>query len=232
MKKRIIIAMLCSLSGFAAASYAEDKIELKTDVDKASYAVGIKYGEGIKKDLSDLSLPVFVRGLQDAYYQRTTALSADEMDQILGVYQQKKLTEIQKAHDQLAAENKKKGEAFLASNKKKKGVTVTASGLQYQVMKVGQGAVPTISSKVKVHYHGTLIDGTVFDSSVQRGEPISFPVNGVIPGWTEALQLMKVGSKWKLFVPANLAYGERGTRGVIGPNAVLIFEVELLAIES
>jgi FKBP-type peptidyl-prolyl cis-trans isomerase FklB len=124
------------------------------------------------------------------------------------------------------------GEAFLAENAKKEGVKTTASGLQYKVIKSGTGESPKSTDTVKVHYHGTLIDGTVFDSSVQRGEPISFPVTGVIPGWVEALQLMKVGDKWQLFIPARLAYGERSPSPVIGPNSTLIFEVELLSIEK
>ena len=124
------------------------------------------------------------------------------------------------------------GEAFLAENAKKEGVKTTASGLQYKVLKSGTGASPKLADTVKVHYHGTLIDGTVFDSSVQRGEPISFPVGGVIPGWVEALQLMKVGDKWQLFIPARLAYGERSPGPQIPPNSVLIFEVELLGIEK
>ena len=129
-------------------------------------------------------------------------------------------------------ENLKKGQAFLEANKSKDGVKTTASGLQYIVMKEGAGAKPTLNDKVTTHYHGTLIDGTVFDSSVERGQPASFPVSGVIPGWTEALQMMTVGSKYKLFVPANLGYGERGAGGKIGPNSVLIFEVELISIDK
>jgi FKBP-type peptidyl-prolyl cis-trans isomerase FklB len=124
------------------------------------------------------------------------------------------------------------GAAFLAGNAKKEGVKTTASGLQYQVIQAGTGASPKLSDKVKVHYHGTLINGSVFDSSVQRGQPITFPVGGVIPGWVEALQLMKVGDKWKLFIPANLAYGDRSPGPGIPPNSVLIFEVELLGIEN
>jgi FKBP-type peptidyl-prolyl cis-trans isomerase FklB len=124
------------------------------------------------------------------------------------------------------------GEAFLAENAKKEGVKTTASGLQYKVIKSGTGESPKPTDTVKVHYHGTLIDGTVFDSSVQRGEPISFPVTGVIPGWVEALQLMKVGDKWQLFIPAKLAYGARSPSPLIGPNSTLIFEVELLGIEK
>ena len=129
-------------------------------------------------------------------------------------------------------ENLKKGQAFLAENGKKDGVKATATGLQYKVNKSGTGKTPKSTDTVKVHYHGTLIDGTVFDSSVERGEPVSFPVNGVIPGWTEALQLMKEGDKWQLYIPAKLAYGEQSPGGKIGPNSVLIFDVELLAVEA
>ncbi len=126
----------------------------------------------------------------------------------------------------------RRAKTFLAANAKKDGVKTTASGLQYKVIKSGTGKSPKATDTVKVHYHGTLIDGTVFDSSVERGEPVSFPVNGVIPGWTEALQLMKEGDKWQLFIPSKLAYGERGAGAKIGPNATLIFEVELLAVET
>ena len=129
-------------------------------------------------------------------------------------------------------ENVAKGKAFLEENKKKAGVQTTASGMQYIVMKEGTGAKPGLNDKVTTHYHGTVIDGTVFDSSVERGQPASFPVSGVIPGWTEALQMMPVGSKWKLFLPSELAYGERGAGGKIGPNSVLVFEVELLSIDA
>ena len=128
--------------------------------------------------------------------------------------------------------NLKAGELFLAENGKKEGVKTTASGLQYKVVKSGSGKTPAVTDTVKVHYHGTLIDGTVFDSSVDRGEPVTFPVNGVIPGWTEALQLMKEGDKWQLVIPSKLAYGENGAGGKIGPNAVLQFDVELLGIEG
>ena len=126
--------------------------------------------------------------------------------------------------------NKQQGAAFLAANKSKPGVKTTASGLQYKVLKAGNGPTPKATDKVRTHYHGTLIDGTVFDSSVQRGEPAEFPVSGVIRGWTEALQLMKVGDKWQLFIPSELAYSARGAGGVIGPNSTLVFEIELLEI--
>lgn len=229
MKKQVAVVLLCCLSSWSCAS---DKVELKTDSDKASYAVGLKYGEGIKKELNDLSLPLFIRGVQDGYAQKGQLLSTEEVAQVIGAYQQKKIAELQQTQGKLAAENKKKGEAFLAANKKKKGVITTASGLQYRVIKQGTGKTPALDSKVKVHYHGTLVNGTVFDSSVQRGEPVTFPVNGVIPGWTEALQLMKVGSKWQVVIPSQLAYGERGAGSAIGPNSVLIFDVELLSIEQ
>lgn len=232
MKKQIAVVVLCCMSGLGCAADKTDKIEFKTETDKASYAVGLKYGEGIKKDLSELSLPLFIRGMQDAYYKKDQALTTEEMNQVLAAYQQKKVAELQKVHDKQLADNKSNGEAFLAANKKKKGVITTASGLQYKVLKQGAGKIPTVNDKVKVHYRGTLTDGTVFDSSIDRGEPVVFPVNGVIPGWTEALQLMKVGSKFQLVVPSKLAYGERGAGGAIGPNAVLVFEVELLDIEQ
>lgn len=139
---------------------------------------------------------------------------------------------LQQMKTEKAAKNKAEGEKFLADNKAKAGIVTLPSGLQYQVIKEGTGAKPTINDKVKTHYHGMLIDGTVFDSSVDRGEPISFPVSGVIKGWTEALQLMPVGSKWRLFIPADLAYGDRQAGAKIGPGSTLIFDVELLDIEQ
>jgi FKBP-type peptidyl-prolyl cis-trans isomerase len=205
---------------------------LESENSKASYGVGVKYGEGLKRDLTDLDLNAFIRGVSDAFSGKELALDPKELNKVVTAYQQRKMAEAKAKHMEMSKKNLADGEAFLADNKKKTGVKVTDSGLQYIVEKEGDGDKPVATDRVKVHYHGTLIDGTVFDSSVDRGEPLVFPVNGVIKGWTEALQMMPVGSKWKIFIPSSLAYGERGTRGVIGPNATLIFEVELLGIES
>jgi FKBP-type peptidyl-prolyl cis-trans isomerase FklB len=175
--------------------------------------------------LDSLDIEVFTQAVKDVYNNDSLKLSETEANMLLQTY-------FQNLKSKKFEGNKKKGADFLAENAKKEGVVTLPNGLQYQVMTEGKGEKPKLTDTVKTHYHGTLIDGTVFDSSVQRGEPISFPVNGVIKGWTEALQLMPVGSKWKLFVPYDLAYGERGAGGAIGPYETLIFEVELLAIEK
>ncbi len=199
--------------------------DLKTEKDSLSYAYGVFIAEQLKtqgvKDINDKILSGAIKKQMEG---SNDIMTLEMARMFIGEYQNK-------AKGQAGADNKLAGAAFLAENGRKKGVTTTASGLQYEVINSGDGPSPTISSKVKTHYHGTLINGEVFDSSVERGEPISFPVNGVIKGWTEALQLMKVGDKWRLFIPSDLAYGTRGAGGKIGPNAALIFEVELLGIE-
>lgn len=208
---------------------AQDKkksdANLKTQIDSVSYGLGVSIGSNLKQNALDtVNVDMLAKGMKD-FFANKPGMTATAADSAIRTYLG--------AKEKMKGEgNLKIGQAFLEENKKKPGVQVTASGLQYVIMKAGTGAKPTLNDKVTTHYHGTLIDGTVFDSSVERGQPASFPVSGVIPGWTEALQLMSVGSKWKLFVPANLAYGERGAGGKIGPNAALIFEVELLSIDA
>ncbi len=199
--------------------------DLKTENDQLSYAYGILIAEQMtSQGVKDLNTELVAAALKAQMDGTNSAMSPDKARMVIGEFQNKKQAGI-------AQENKLKGAAFLAENGRKEGVTTTASGLQYEVINSGDGETPTATSTVKTHYHGTLIDGTVFDSSVQRGEPISFPVNGVIKGWTEALQLMKVGDKWRLFIPSDLAYGAQGAGGAIGPHSALIFEVELLGVE-
>lgn len=198
-------------------------MELNSETDTVGYALGVNIGSQIKTQFKDIDLDILAQAIKDAY-AGNTKISQAEAGPILQKY-------AESAQARMAEENLKEGEAFLAENAKRKEVTTTASGLQYEVLKEGTGEKPTTSSTVEVHYHGTLIDGTVFDSSVERGQPASFGVTQVIPGWTEALQLMTVGSKWKVFLPSSIAYGERGAGGSIGPNAALIFEVELLSIK-
>lgn len=204
---------------------------LKTEKDKHSYMIGVLWGKQLQDIKDDVDIEVVKKGLGDAYKGEKVLMTDAEAQEISVEFRtvlQKKREEQQKIS---ATENIKIGEEFLAKNKAVAGVKVTDSGLQYQVITEGKGAKPKVNDQVKVHYTGTLINGTKFDSSVDRGQPATFPLNGVIAGWTEALQLMPVGSKYKLFIPGALAYGEQGQpQGGIGPNEVLIFEVELLEI--
>ena len=193
-------------------------------MDKVSYALGLSIGNNFQNSgIKDLQVEDFIKGLTDVMDEKQPAITYDEAKEVINEYfikLQKEKTEI----------NKKAGEEFLHINKGRAGVVELPSGLQYQVLKHGNGAKPSATDKVTCHYHGTLINGTVFDSSVQRGQPAVFGVNQVIPGWVEALQLMPVGSKWRLFIPSNLAYGEHGAGEMIEPNSTLIFDVELLDI--
>lgn len=199
-------------------------MKLESLKEKASYALGTNVAASLENQgLSDIVIENFAKGLGDALSKQDLALAAEEIDAAIRSYMQEAKSSQYKAVTE-------EGAKFLAENAKRNEVTVLESGLQYEVLVAGEGAKPSANDTVTTHYHGTLLDGTVFDSSVQRGEPASFPVNGVIQGWVEALQLMPTGSKWKLFVPYNLAYGERGAGGAITPFATLIFEVELLSI--
>lgn len=192
-----------------------------------SYGIGRQMGDQLASNPFEGVAPAAVaQGVIDALNGVAMPYSNEEMQAAFEEINKRMQAEAAEKHKALASA----GEAFLAENAKKPGVTVTASGLQYEVITQGSGPIPTATSKVKTHYHGTLIDGTVFDSSVNRGQPIDFPVNGVIAGWTEALQLMPVGSKWRLYIPHNLAYGERGAGGSIAPFSALIFDVELIDI--
>ncbi len=200
--------------------------ELKNQKDSLSYAMGVLMAQNLKKQgMTNIDPTILAKAMQDQFANNTSLMDFNACNKYVMEVQGKE-KEVQKKQNALA------GQAYLTSNGQRKGVVTLPSGLQYEVLTEGTGAIPTTANKVKVHYTGTLIDGTIFDSSVQRGEPIVFPVTGVIKGWTEALQLMKVGSKWKLFIPSALAYGEQGAAGgKIGPGATLIFEVELLGIE-
>jgi len=204
----------------------------KTDEERIGYSLGIMVGRQLQQDISDLDTDSFGEALEDLYEGNTPSLNDEEIAQTLDKLQQKLAAEAQEQATVAAAENQAKGEKFLAANAKKSGVKVTDSGLQYKVIKKGKGDKPAATSSVKVHYEGKLIDDTVFDSSYQRGEPVTFKVNQVISGWQEALQLMPVGSEWMVYIPADLAYGPAGAGGSIGPNEALVFKVELLEIEK
>jgi FKBP-type peptidyl-prolyl cis-trans isomerase FklB len=223
MQRFIIVIAILSL---ASIGRGEDKPELKDLKDKVSYSVGLNVGSNFKKQGQDLNPDALLAGVKDALSGKQPALSEAEMKQTMEAWS-KQMEEKQKTAGE---KNSVDGAKFLAENKKKDGVKTTASGLQYKVMKEGTGAKPKESDTVSVNYRGTLINGTEFDSSYKRGQPATFPVNGVIKGWTEALQLMKAGSKYQLFIPSELAYGARAVGPDIAPNSTLIFEVELLQV--
>ncbi|WP_162426195.1 FKBP-type peptidyl-prolyl cis-trans isomerase [Pontibacter pudoricolor] len=194
--------------------------------EKISYIIGRDMAGNLKKQGIDVNPDAFIKGMKEAIEGKPSALSQAEVQEAMMELQQ----EMGAKQGAAGAENQKAGEAFLAENKNKEGVKTLPSGLQYEVLNEGTGKSPSASDKVTTHYHGTLIDGTVFDSSYERGQPATFPVNGVIAGWTEALQLMKEGAKWRLYIPSALAYGSQGAGDVIGPNAALIFDVELISV--
>ena len=204
---------------------------LKTPQGEISYCIGVDIANSLKNIPSTLDMDTVIMGLRDKYLNNKTLLSDDQITQIKADFSKRMQEEMMAKQEKDALVNKDAGAKFLEENKAKKGVTTTASGLQYEVIKEGDGPSPRDTDTVKVHYRGTLIDGTEFDSSHKRGKPATFPVNRVIKGWTEALQLMKVGSVCKLVIPSDLAYGSRGAGNLIGPDATLIFEVELLGIE-
>ena len=230
MKKTVVGAVV--MSGLLAACGGNNsEPSLDSEIAKVSYGIGANIGSRFGDDLP-LDVDAFSAGGRDAIAGGELKMSDEEIMSTLQAYQQKQMAERQVESQALAETNRKEAEAFLAENASAEGVVVTDSGLQYKVLAEGDGASPSESDTVEVHYEGTLLDGSVFDSSYQRGETVSFPVNGVIEGWTEALQMMKVGSKWKLFIPSDLAYGPGGAGQMIGPNAALVFEVELLGIKG
>jgi FKBP-type peptidyl-prolyl cis-trans isomerase FklB len=214
------------------APEAQKTPAFKTQKDKISYAIGMNVGASLHREAIDVDPNLVRQGLEDALAGDKTLLTEDEARATLGELQAGLRKKQQEKMQQAGEVNKEQGEAFLAANKGKDGVVTLPSGLQYEILTSGAGPKPTASDSVVCNYRGTLIDGKEFDSSYKRGKPTTFPVGGVIKGWTEALQLMPVGSKWRLFVPSELAYGERGTGTDIGPNTTLIFEVELLSIQS
>ena len=207
---------------------AQENRVLNTQKDKMSYIIGMDIGSNLKKQSIDVDPNILAKGIKDALAGQKPLLSDQEIRETMAAHQ----NEMKAKQEALAKKNKEEGDAFLAGNKKKEGVKTLPSGLQYKVIKAGKGKKPKPDDSVTTQYRGTLIDGTEFDSSYKRGQPATFKVSGVIPGWTEALQLMEEGAKWQLFIPPNLAYGERGAGGVIGPNATLIFEIELISIQE
>lgn len=231
-----LLLILLSIVFSAAAVYAEEGAVLKTQRDKTSYAIGMDIGTNVGNSLRSQSIDIdpdlLVRGIKDAMSNEKSLMTPEEIRETLADLRNEMMAKQMSQRKELADKNKKEGEAFLAENAKKEGVVTLPSGLQYKVIKQGTGEKPKATDTVTVNYRGTLIDGTEFDSSEKHGQSLTFKVNGVIPGWTEALQLMKVGSKWQLFIPSSLAYGERDTGREIGPNSTLIFDVELLSIKE
>jgi FKBP-type peptidyl-prolyl cis-trans isomerase FklB len=207
---------------------AQENLALKSQKDKVSYIIGMEIGNNLKKQAIDIDSNILARGVKDILSGAKPLLTEQEVQEIMIAFQK----EMMAKQSEVAKKNKAEGETFLAENKKKEGVKTLSSGLQYKVIKAGTGKKPKSNDTVTVHYRGTLINGAEFDSSYKRGQPTTFPVSKVIPGWTEALQLMEVGAKWQLFIPSSLAYGEQGAGGDIGPNATLIFEVELFSIQE
>lgn len=224
MKKYIKIALVVSvISSCQNLTQQKFNFDEANELEKVSYSIGINVATSIKSEgLDSINSFYISKGFQDVFENKDLAINIEESNKVIGEYFNKK----QDAKNQRLAIDSK---IFLEQNKQKDGVMTTESGLQYLILSEGKGNNPTLNDNVTVHYHGTLIDGTIFDSSVDRKQPATFPLNGVIPGWQEALQMMSVGSKWKIFIPSELAYGESGA-GAIGPNSTLIFEVELLSI--
>jgi FKBP-type peptidyl-prolyl cis-trans isomerase FklB len=227
--KNLLIALM--VGGSVAALFAADESPLKDEKDKISYGYGMEIGKNLKRQGIEINPDLLAQGLKATLTGDKTLLTEEEVRATMTAFQQKMQGMRAEKSKKEGEENKGKGEAFLAENKKKEGVQSTASGLQYKVITKGTGPMPKSDDTVKTHYRGTLIDGTEFDSSYKRGEPATFGVTQVIKGWTEALLMMPVGSKWQLFIPSDLAYGPGGRPG-IPPNAALLFDIELIAIEK
>ena len=230
MRIRTLAAV--ALLFFAVPALAEEAPSFKDAKEKQSYAIGMDIANNLKRQNVEIDPALLVKGVQDVYGGGKTLLSDEEAREVLTSLQKDLMQKAQAQAQEMAEKNRKEGEAFLGENRKKEGVVTLESGLQYKVIRSGDGPTPKATDTVEVNYRGTLIDGTEFDSSYKRGQPVTFPVNGVIAGWTEALQKMKVGDSWQLFIPSDLAYGQRAVGRDIGPNSTLIFEVELLGIKT
>jgi FKBP-type peptidyl-prolyl cis-trans isomerase FklB len=227
-----LIAVAAGILLMANVSFAKEDAVLKDEKDRLSYAIGMDIGNGLKRQNIDLNPEIVAQGIWDSLSGEKTLMTEQEYRDTMNAFKQEMSKKQQAQMQEFSEKNKKDGENFLAENKTKEGIITLPSGLQYKVIQAGTGKSPKSSDTVTVNYKGTLIDGTEFDSSYRRGQPASFPVKGVIPGWTEALQLMKEGAKWELYIPSNLAYGERGAGRNIGPNSTLIFEVELISVKE
>ncbi|SDL88282.1 FKBP-type peptidyl-prolyl cis-trans isomerase FklB [Modicisalibacter muralis] len=228
MKTLVTVAAFTSLLTAAPLALAAPQ----SDEAKLSYSIGVTLGQSLEQDIEELDIEAFTQAIKDVYAGEELQMSQEEMAQALTQFQEQKMAERQAEAKKIAEANLAEGKEFLDANAEKEGVETTESGLQYKVLESGDGATPGPKDNVKVHYEGKLIDGTVFDSSYQRGEPVEFRVDQVIKGWQEALQLMSVGDTWMIYLPSDLAYGPAGTGGPIGPNEVLTFKVELLGVDQ
>ena len=230
MNTKLYSGIICSLIVLGGCTATANE-KLETTKDKASYIIGVQLGTQMAQTKDDIDLDKVMLGLRESYDGKEPRIQKDEMMKVMQEFQQAMQAKQQAKLTEAGSKNAKEGEAFLAENKKKDGIVTLPSGLQYKVLTTGKGKSPKASDTVVTHYRGSLLDGKVFDSSYERGEPVTFPVGGVIPGWTEALQLMKAGDKWQLFIPSALAYGEQG-QGPIGSNSVLLFDIELLEVKA
>jgi FKBP-type peptidyl-prolyl cis-trans isomerase FklB len=229
MLQRKLVFLLCVIF-VTSQAWAEDKVELKTDKDKLSYSIGVSIGKNFKKDGTEVDLDLMIKGFKTGIAGEKPMIADKEIQQIMGSYQMELRKQIMAKNQLALQENRKKGDAFLAENKSKKGVVTTDSGIQYKIIKKGSGKKPIESDMVEVNYRGTLIDGKEFDAT-EAGKPATLKISALIPGWKQALTMMPTGSKWQIVIPSALGYGERGVGNDIGPNEVLVFEVELLGIK-
>lgn len=230
MKMKLLASVILGTAMFS--SYAAAEASLTNDLEKLSYSIGVDLGSNIKKQGIDINIPALAQGIEDSMHSKPLKMTDEQMKESLVKFQKDLMAKRTQQFEEQSNKNKAKGEAFLNENKGKTGVIVTSSGLQYKILTPGNGPKPVKTDTVTVEYTGRLIDGTVFDSSKKTGKPATFKLDQVIPGWTEALQLMPVGSTWEIYVPAKLAYGERNIGGLIGPNETLIFNVHLLSIDK
>jgi len=227
---KFVFVIVLGIGFLFSVCYAGEKTELKEQKDKESYSLGYQFGKNLKLQGVDLNVEVYTSGLKDSLSGKESQMTSEEIRDTITSLQQRLMAAQQKVQKEQAAKNLSESKTFLMENGKKEGIKTLSSGLEYKVITEGSGKMPKAEDTVTVHYKGTLIDGTEFDSSYKRGQPATFQVKGVIKGWTEALQLMKEGSKWQLFIPPELGYGERSA-GPIPPNSALIFEVELLTVK-
>lgn len=216
---------------FLSTTFAQKSTAPKTEKEKVSYIIGMNIAKDFKSKHVDVDLKMLLKGMEDELGGKKSALTDKEIEETMQKFQKEMMAKMEQEQKAENEKNRKEGDAFMASYKKKPGVNSLSNGILYRVLKEGKGQKPTAEQTVKVHYRGTFIDGKEFDSSYKRGQPVEFPLNGVIRGWSEALQHMPVGSKWEIVIPPDLAYGENGAGSVIPPGATLVFEVELLEIK-